>query len=89
MQESTLEMLTEIVQGLVAVMLVAILGIVSVIEALHGQPFVAPATVASLAGAAVGFYYGQRGQRKQQQQVGKAIDALAEQVKNGSGANGK
>jgi hypothetical protein len=64
-----LEMLTEVVQGVIAVTLVAILGVIAVIDAATGKPFAEPTTLAALAGAAVGFYYGQRNQRRQQETI--------------------
>lgn len=77
MSSNALEMLTEIIQGTVAVTLVAVLGAVSIIDALTGRPFTEPATIASLAGAAVGFYYGQRGVRRQQETIRDMATTIA------------
>ena len=74
-----LEMVTEVVQGLIAIMLIAFLGGIAILEVLNGKPFSEPTTLAALSGAAVGFYYGQARQRRQQEQ----IQALTERLVNG------
>jgi hypothetical protein len=72
-------MITEIVQGLIALLLIVMLGGIAVIEAMNGRPFSEPTTLSALAGAAVGFYFGQRNQRRQQE----TIAALTEKIVNG------
>ena len=69
MRTSVIDVITEIIQGIIAVTLVGVLGAVAIIDVMRNQPFQEPAIIASLAGAAVGFYYGQRNQRR-------AIDTL-------------
>lgn len=74
--DAVLEMVTEVIQGVIAAALVAILGTIAVIEAMNGKPFSEPTTIAALAGAAVGFYYGQRNQRRQQETITTLTDKL-------------
>lgn len=79
MSSLALEMVTEVVQGLIALLLVAILGGIALLEVMNGKPFSEPTTLAALAGVAVGFYYGQAQKRRQQE----AINALTEKLVNG------
>lgn len=72
-------MITEVIQGVIAGMLVGILGAIALIETLGGRTFSEPTTLSALGGAAVGFYYGQRNQRRQQE----AINSLTERLVNG------
>ena len=74
-----IDVITEMFQGIIAMMLVGSLGAIGLIEVLKDHPFNEPAILAGLAGAAIGFYYGQRNQSKQQE----TITRLAEQVVNG------
>jgi hypothetical protein len=74
-----LEMVTEIVQGLIALLLVGMLGGIALVEVMNGRQFSEPTTLSALAGAAVGFYFGQRNQRRQQE----AINALTDKIVNG------
>ena len=75
----TLEMITEVIQGLVACILVGTLSGIAIIDAVTGRSFSEPVTVSALAGAAVGFYYGQRNQRRQQE----TISDLSTKIVNG------
>lgn len=72
-------MITEIIQGLIALLLVGMLGGIALLETLNGKPFSEPTTLSALAGAAVGFYFGQRNQRRQQE----TINTLADRIVNG------
>lgn len=74
--EYVLEMVTEVIQGVIASLLVSILGAIALIEAIMGRQFSEPTTLAALAGAAVGFYYGQRNQRRQQETISSLTDKL-------------
>ena len=74
------EMVTEVIQGVIASLLVAILGSIAIVEVALGRPFSEPTTIAALAGAAVGFYYGQRNQRRQQE----TINTLTDKIINGN-----
>lgn len=71
-----LEMVTELFQGIIAAMTVGILGAIALVEVLNGRPFSEPTTLAALAGAAVGFYFGQRNQRRQQETIQTLTDKL-------------
>lgn len=79
MGDLALEMITEVVQGLIALMLVGMLGGIALVEVINGRSFSEPTTLSALAGAAVGFYFGQRNQRRQQE----AINALTDKIVNG------
>ena len=77
---AALELITEVIQGIIAALLVGILGAIALIEVWFGRSFSEPTTIAALAGAAVGFYYGQRNQRRQQE----TITSLTDKLINGS-----
>jgi hypothetical protein len=74
-----LEMVTEIIQGIIAVLLVGPLGAIAIIDVLSGKPFSEPATLAALAGVVATYYYGQRIQRRQQD----VISTLTDKIVNG------
>ena len=76
MSDRFIEMILEIVQGLVALVLVVLLGVIAVIEILHDKPFNEPATLAALTGVAVTFYFNQRNQRRQQDTITTLTDKL-------------
>lgn len=76
MSDKLVEMILEVVQGLVAIALVAPLGVIAVVEVVHDKPFSEPATLAALAGVAVTFYFSQRNQRRQQDTISSLTDKL-------------
>lgn len=82
-----MDVLTEVIQGILAIMLVGFLGGIALVEVLNNKPFSEPITLAALSGAAIGFLFAQRNQRRQQE----VISDMAKQIINGanSKANGK
>lgn len=59
----------EIVQGVVAILLVGPIGAVVIIDAVLNRPFNAPEVLVALAGPVVGYYFSQRVQKRMQDQV--------------------
>ena len=79
MVHAALDVITEIFQGIIAIVLVGSLGVIAIVQVVNDRPFNEPAIIAGLAGAAIGFYYGQRNQRKQ----ADTISSLTEKLVNG------
>lgn len=77
--DKNLEMITEVIQGIIAAMAVGSLVAIAIIDVLLNRTFTEPTTLSALAGAAVGFYYGQRNQRRQQE----VISAMTDRIING------
>lgn len=51
------EMVTELIQGLIAAVVLGSMAAIAIVEAVDGRPFSEPTTLGALAGAVVGFYF--------------------------------
>lgn len=51
------EMVTELIQGLIAAVVLGSMAAIAIVEAAAGRPFSEPTTLGALAGAVVGFYF--------------------------------